>query len=393
MFFQNQGKIRKIINNAVNSTNFQELTDNVMEYLKSDVLTEADELLLNLVFSDKTTQQDLDSFLEKWDIEAAGGKKSLMLAYFMKMHPELSFSSYVKPRLEGLLQFYRFKNMKLVSHYLKIGRELNENGIKFLIFKGGCIKHLRPDLPRVMGDIDILVQEKDFPKVGKIVEQLGYCVNNDIHSIDVHKPDSKEGVMDIHKYIILESDKEKAFIPDLFKRAKVQNVFGIDALVPCNEDLVFISLINMIRNLTNKTSSAGVPYTLFDCKFLTDSKEDFDWNIVLDNVHKTKTQMHIYCATQFINKIVKGLLPDKVLYDKSCVNSFVNYFIPIVYQRFYLLEMQSECRKMKIKDLFSSKEFFVKYWKLKPKYFISKMKIIKNNPVFAKIILKVFGMM
>lgn len=393
MFFQNEKKIKKIIRLAVNSTNFEELTDIVCEYLKPSIVTESDELLLNLVFSPNTTQKDLDEFLRKWDIEVTGGQKSLMLSYFMKMHPELIFPSYVKPRLEGLLKYYRFQNMKLISHYLKIGRELNKNGIEFLIFKGGCIKHLRPDLPRVMGDIDILVHEKDFPRVGKIVEQLGYTINKDIHSIDIHKPDSKEGIMDIHKYIILESDKEKAFIPDLFKRATVQNVFGIDALVPCREDLVFISLINMLRNLTHKTSSSGVPYTLFDCKFLIDSKKDFDWDIVLQNVHKTKTQMHIYCATQFINKIVKGLLPDKVLYDKSCIRSFVDYFLPLIYQRFYLLEMQTQCRKMKIKDLFTSKEFFIKYWKLKPKYFISKMKIVKNNPVFAKMILRVFGMM
>ncbi len=392
MAFLQDKKTKNILKKTVDSANFQELTDMVLDYLKRDIVTESDELLLNLVFSKKTTQKQLDDFLQKWDIEVTGGKKSLMLAYFMKMHPNLEFPEYVKPRLNGLLKFYRFQNMNLISHYLKICRELNNQGIEFLIFKGGCMKHLRPDLPRVMGDIDILIHEKDFDKAGRIVEQLGYSVNKDVHSIDVHKPDSKAGIMDIHKYIIFQSDGEKAFIPDLFKRAKVQNVFGINALVPCFEDMVFISLINMVRNLANKTSSAGIPYTLFDCKFLIDSKKDFNWNIVLNNVHKTKTQMHIYCATQFINRIVDGLLPDKILYDKSCEDTFIYYFLPFVYQRFYLLELQTVCRQMKIKDLFSSKEFFKKYMDLKPRYFLSKMKIVKNNPVFAKMMLKLSGL-
>jgi hypothetical protein len=389
---EDNSTVLQILKNTKNAASVEELTSIILDGLKSEVISKSEETLLNLIFSETTSQENLDNFLKQWDIEVVGGHKALLLSYFMKMHPELKFSDYVAPRLKGLLQFFRFKNMKLISHYTKICNELKKSDIEFLIFKGGCIKHLRPEYPRIMGDIDILVHEKDYIKAGKIVEQLGYDTAWDIHSIDIHPKDSEEGIMDIHKYIIMQSDKEKAFIPDLFKRATKQNVFGIPALVPCNEDLLFITLVNLVRNLRNKTSYSGIPYTLFDCKFLIDSKPDFDWNIVIQNSKKTKTENHVYFAIQFINGIVPNLLPEKIKYDTFFEKEFEKYCILLTYQRFYLWEMKQKSHQMKIKDIFSSFEFFREYLKLKPKYFILKLGIIRKNPVFAKIILRRAGL-
>lgn len=385
--------VLQILREEKGSIDFEKLTKIILDGFKYEVITKSDELLLNLIFSDKTTQEDLDRFLEKWDIEVVGGHKALLLAYFMKIHPELKFSDYTEPRLKGLLQFYRFQNMKLISHYTKICNKLKNQNVEFLIFKGGCMKHLRPEYPRIMGDIDILVHEKDYTTAGKIAEQMGYDTCWDIHSIDIHPKGSEEGIMDIHKYIILQSKKEKTFIPDLFARAIKQKVFGTDALVPSNEDLVFITLVNMVRNLQNKTSYGGIPYTLFDCKFLIESKPDFNWNIVIENAKKTGTENNIYFAIRFINGIVPNLLPDKIKRDNLFEREFRKYCTLLAYQRFYLWEMKQKSHQMKIKNLFSSKEFFVEYLKLKPKYFILKMGLIRKNPVLAKMVLKTAGLL
>ncbi len=50
--------------------------------------------------------------------------------------------------------------MKTIAHYTKIGKALNKNGIEPLILKGGAMKYLRQELPRVMNDIDIVIPEK-----------------------------------------------------------------------------------------------------------------------------------------------------------------------------------------------------------------------------------------
>ena len=117
---------RQKISEILNLKKLKPLSEIVLDDLKYDILTKSDELLLNLIFSPCTTQKDLDDFLEKWDIEVQGGHKALMLSYFMKTHPDLTFSDYVKPRLDGLLKFYRFQNLKLIPHYQKICRELEK---------------------------------------------------------------------------------------------------------------------------------------------------------------------------------------------------------------------------------------------------------------------------
>ena len=143
----------------------------------------------------------------------------------------------------------------------------------------------------------------------------------------------------------------------------------------------------MMRNLKDRTSYTGILYNLFDCKFLIDSKPDFDWNIIIQNAKKTETVSHVYFAIQFLNSIVPNLLPEKININSSFENEFKKYCILLVYQRFFLGRMKEKGHEMKIKDLFSSFEFFKEYLKLKPKYFILKLGIIRKNPFIAEKIL------
>lgn len=364
------------------------IADLLIEGFKSELMSDKDKNLINMIFSSNPTQEKLDTFLEKWDIEAVGSAKALMLAYFMKMHPELNFSEYVGPRLNGLLRFYKFQNMKLISHYTKICNELKKENIIPLIFKGGAMKHLRPEFPRVMGDIDVLVKENEYQKAGNIAEKMGYDCAWDIHSVDLHPKDSEDGIMDIHKYIYMNTGFETNVNDDLFKRARKEKVFGMDTLVPSNEDLLFISLVNMTRNLTNKTSWHGVLFTLFDVKYLLESKPDFNWNIVIENARKTKTEMQVCFSTKFINNIVPNLLPENIQKEALFNEEINDYCILLMYQRFFLWNMKQKSHALKFKDIFKNFDNFIEYLRLKPKYFFLKLFIFRKNPKLAKLILK-----
>ena len=391
MLIDDNYDLLRLIRESEDSFNVDTLSNMVIDKFKEEILTKNDERLLKLVFSKNTTQQQLDDFLTQWDIEVVGAHKALMLSYFMKLHPDLNYPEYIQPRLKGLLDYYRFQNIKLISHFTKICNELKKANIEILIFKGGCMKHLRPAFSRIMGYIDILIPEKDYQKAGKIIQKMGYDTHFDIHSIDIHPKNSQEGIMDIHKYIIMESENEKVIIKDIFKRAAKQKVFGIDILVPCNEDLFFISLVNMVRNLRNKTSYAGILYTLFDCTFLIESKPDFNWDIIIQNTNRTKAQKQICFAIQFINRIVPNLLPEKIKYDNFFSKRFNDYCILLAYQRFFLWEMKQKSHEMKILDIFKNKNNFEEYIKFKPKYFILKSKFFRKNPQFARLAMKHIG--
>ena len=349
------------------------------------LLTEKDKKLLGFIFKETVSQEELDKFFENWDIEVEGGNKNLMLAYFMKMHPELKFSDYTGPRLKGLLNYYKFKNIKLLSQFSKICNKLEKEGISSLIIKGGAMKFLRPEYPRVMGDIDILVHEEDFEKAGKIVEEMGYDCDYKLHSVDLHPKGSEEGILDIHRFINVNTGCSAALInKNLFKRATHTKVFGVPAYVPCNEDLLFVSLMNMSRNIVEKTSVGGLFFVLFDIKFLLGSKPDFNWDIVIENAKKTKTEVQISFMAKFINKILPDFLPEqmkKLIFDKQ----LNDWCILLAYNRLFLWGMKQRNHQLRLSTMFSSWGNFVEYIKLKPKYWL--LKPFKSSPTLAKFIM------
>lgn len=122
----------------------------IVDFFYDELVSKEDQRLIDFAFAKDIDQLRLDEFLKEWDIERFGESKSMMLSYVMKANPDLKFSQYEKPRLEGLLKYHRFNNLRLISHYVKIVRALNQKNIESMIFKGGAMKHIRPELSRAI---------------------------------------------------------------------------------------------------------------------------------------------------------------------------------------------------------------------------------------------------
>lgn len=363
------------------------ITDALIENFYNEILKDDEKMILKLAFSEHPVQEDLDKLLKIWDIEVKGSAKSLMLAYIMKMYPEMKFTTYEEPRLKGLLNFFKFNNLGKIAHYKKIVKVLNNAGIVPMILKGGAMKFLRPELPRIMGDIDILVPEKDFIKSADLACTIGYTYSKvDVHAIDLHKPDSEEGILDIHKFIYMETGHEKKLLKNLYKRAEEKDVFGVKSLVPSNEDMLFISLVNLARNLRNKTSQAGLIFTIFDCKFLQNSKPDFDWNIVIENAKLTHTEVQLNFALKFIKQIAENILPENISNGKLFEKETQEYSNMVMYNRFYLEDLRTKCRALKFGQLFKEPKLIGEYIKIKTKYFA--LKLIRKHPVLIEKLIK-----
>lgn len=365
--------------------NNNSITDALIENFYNEILSCEEKELLKLTFSKNPKQEELDILLSKWDIEVKEASKSLMLSYILKRHPNLKFTSYEEPRLKGLLNFYRFRNLKTIAHYTKIGKALNKNNMEPMILKGGAMKYLRPDLPRIMNDIDILIPEKDFMRAAEIICPLGYEYEKiDIHSIDFHETGSEEGAVDLHKFVYMGTGFEKNFLEGLYKRANFETVFGVKSLIPSAEDMLFILLINLSRNLRDKTSQAGILYTLFDCKFFLETNPDFNWNIVKENARKTKTEVQMNFAIKFIDKISSDILPDEIKQNMPFEKETNEYSQIVMYKRFYLEEIRTKCRAMKLKEVIKNPAKWGEYIFLKPKYII--LKSFRNHPKLINLV-------
>ena len=285
-----------------------------------NILSENQKKMISFSFKQNLLQSDLDSFLQEWDIGAAPMEEILLLAYLMKTHQNLEFNQYTGPRLTGVLNYYRFKNLKLISHYMKIGQKLNQKKIIPMIIKGGAMKFLRPDLYRIMGDIDIFISpEINFSKITSLITKMGYTYIEAIHSIDLHLPESLEGICDIHRFIETGTNTMGYFWTEALNRAKLEKIFDVKTYLPCAEDLVFILLLNLGKNIEEKTSSSSIVFSFFDIDYLIHSKSNFNWNIILENTVKTCAFRRIYLSIKFINHLLPNFLPEENLSSKSLI--------------------------------------------------------------------------
>ena len=251
------------------------------------------------------------------------------------------------------------------------------------------MKYLRPELSRAMSDIDILVHMgEEYKKSKQIAVDMGYDYEDNGHSIDLHEKGSMAGLLDIHQWVEMNSDYDKQFMNTIFDRAQKQKVFNVESYIPCAEDLVFLGLVNMVKNIREKTSLKGILYTLFDFEFLTQSKSDFNWEIVKDNIKRTDTYPQMYTAILFANQIVPGLLPEVLVEGKEFEKKIQNYCNRDIYYSIYIHDLKWKCKTLRlIKSLKDWKSF--KYWyKTRIPYFF--LKRIGKSQVLTNLFLKYF---
>jgi hypothetical protein len=365
----------------------------LIEHYLRPVVNPNDRLLLDLVFKQNPAQNELDAFFTRWDIEKEGAHKSMMLSYFMKAHPELTFSEYVKPRLQGLLEYYRFYNVQRLAHFPELGKALNRAGIPVLVFKGLAMKLLRPELPRVMEDIDFMVPKEKYAEAVHIAKSVGFeykfehTINHNLERDTVHSADmihrDKKCLIDIHRCPNLKYGSNIS--TQLFARAKKINAYGVDGFIPCHEDLVFITLTNLLTNLSEKTSIKGVLYGLFDYTYLVNNKADFNWDIVIDNARKTKTTLDIRLALEIIERLVPGIMPEGLKKTKRFALKLFSVCTRLIYNEYYYVPL------LKKRSVFSVKKVtkaFIKGWFYKAIQY--PMKIISCIYPLRKLFLFVF---
>jgi hypothetical protein len=340
--------------------------------------------LIRMIFSDNLTQASLDDFLQSWDIERYGAQGALLLSYIQKKFSQLDFHEYTGPRLAGLFNYYRFRNLELIAQYKKIVGKLNENNIIPVIMKGGALKFLRQELPRIMGDIDILVPDAaQFEQARQIILNMGYEQFCDaVHSIDFHKSgDSNDGILDMHRLIDEFMDNSELINERISSRAKLQKVFQTQSYVPCPEDLVFISLFHTAKNIVEGTCLKNIMYTVFDMAYLTEFS-DFDWQIILQNARDGKICKNIYIAVTFINSLIPNLLPEFLSEQLSSDADEQHKLDKDYFYARFVHDVKYARKNTKFTSVLNNYEKFKRYIGSKLQYILTKR--IHKSPILLK---------
>lgn len=323
--------------------------DEIILMQGNEVMSDLDRKLLEMALSKEISQVELDDFLKDWDIESAPIKSVMLLAYLMKTRPDLKFHE-ITPRLDGVLSFCKFQNVKREAHFSKVGKALNKERIPFAILKGGAMKVYRPDFPRWMNDIDIIVPEADYQRVVELVMGMGYDkpMKTD-HSVDLHLPGSDEGLLDIHERMEMFTGQEEAYNEGLFTRSEEVPMFSVRGLLPSPEDMIFIALVNLYKNLAKNQTPESIITTFFDMKYLISLKPDFDWEIVKDSARKTGTEFQVLFASRLIDAVVPGLIPDSFVDSiKLSDKEFKRQFIDFLFRRDVLSNARDKVKETKV---------------------------------------------
>lgn len=336
-----------------------------------------DQCLLDFRFAAAPTQAMLDACLERCDIEAMGAHKSLLLAYARREHPELVFSAYAGPRIDGLIRFFHFANTKTLAHFSRIGRALTAAGIPILLFKGAAMRMLRPELPRPMGDADILIPAERMGEATRIGEELGYlhCREESKHAVDFHT--ESESAVDVH-HSIFDPDRDyAAFHAGLFARATPVRAFGVDVSLPCREDLCFLVMANLTRNLREHTSLHSIFFSLEDCAWLQ-REAPLDWDIVRADAVASGHEVETCLAAAFMNAAVPGLFPQpEALFPKlGGIEDFCNQ---VIFDEDYFLPRQKACQAIRVVELKNAPRRWGTYL---VKYLV--MERLRGNPAFVR---------
>lgn len=341
------------------------------KYVRGD-----DQEFLSFIFAKNPTQESLDHCLSVCDIEALGAGKCILLSYLIHNNPKLKLSKYAGPRINGLITYYRFANMKTLSHFSRIGKAYNAAGISMLLFKGGGMKVLRPELPRPMGDVDILIPANRIEEATRIGEGLGYLhyKEESKHAVDFHT--ETESAVDVHHSIFDPGKDLKQFHDGLFARATPRRAFGVDFLLPCHEDLCFLVMANLTKNLREHTSLGNLYYALCDCRYLQ-KKSFFDWGLVWRDAVVCRQELEIRFAAEFMNAIVADTIPDldRHFPASSAMEAFCNQ---VIFDEDHYLPRQKQCQAIRVVELKNNP------WKFGS--FIAKfllMKKLRHNPAFV----------
>ena len=345
--------------------------DTALDFLERDLLSPGDRKVLSLALSE-ATQGELDQALADWDIEAAPLQSVLLLAYLLKMRPDLCFPPSMEPRLKGVLSYCRFQNLKLKAHFTKIARGLNEAGIPFLVLKGGAMKVYRPDFPRWMSDVDMLVHEGSFEQAESVVEGLGYVPFRDKHSTDFHLAGEKDGIADLHRFVYMATGHESLVTEDFFARASRCTVFSAEGLLPAAEDMVFIALVNLCHNLSERTSPGSVISSFFDLAYLVSSKADFDWDIVRADALKSRSQVTVGLMTRLMSRFVPGVLPPHFLEEDIDTAEAEEKCFHLLYRRAVLAPLRLEIGEFHLPTAFRTCRPLSRYVARRARYFVLK---------------------
>ena len=143
-------------------------------------ISEKQEYLLKLYTSkENVTKDEIYHLLYDfdYDIEKETLNFNFLLAHLFQNNPHIEIPKDIEPRLKGVIRWFQYRNISLLSCLKQLIGELNKKNIPVLLIKGAAMRILEPNKSRMMADVDCAVGIDDLNETIKISRKLGFKLN------------------------------------------------------------------------------------------------------------------------------------------------------------------------------------------------------------------------
>lgn len=261
---------------------------------------------------------DWDKLLEHGLLHGTSG---LMYRHLRSVSEEVEIPGQVMEKLRSYYLMFTASGMIIEAQFKSVASRFAEAGIDAIVLKGlALVETLYRDYGlRPMSDADVLVREKDWPAIGRIMEELGFTADKPRES---KRNSPKLTKYDVRAHLSYQSRNNVPieFQFDLFTLGlgmiDIDGVWrrSVKARV-AGEDLRLLGREDELLQLAVHANRHGCSRL----KWLVDIAEKFhqgehiDWDLFLDIAGKEKIRTSVYSTIRHIENLFgETLLPAKV---------------------------------------------------------------------------------
>ena len=281
-----------------------------------ELFSDRDIRMIRMALSKAIKAEESDSVFDGWDVSTASFKSQTIALNLIMNHPEVKVPKEILPVLNNVGIICRKRYLEILPHFLKVIKLLDNKEIPYILIKGGAMRAYRPERPRWTADIDIIVPEDRYEEALDEAGKAGYVLHKSPHSAGLHEPSSSQDFVDIHHYVSMDTGKERNLNEPLRSRSISLPLLSSSVMVPCPEDMVFISLVNFWKNITHifrDNSNSSIANLCFDLKYLGDRSGGLDWDVISSNARMTGSVEAVYLASNLLGEVIPGFFPDGYL--------------------------------------------------------------------------------
>jgi hypothetical protein len=283
------------------------------------------------------------------------------------------------------------KNIILYEHLKIIINEFNNKNIPVIALKGiYYAEHLYNEIAiRQIGDIDLLIKEKDIEKVITTLLSLGYTatkfltLSESFNKEIKHRhlsPFVKNGVsVEIHTKIA-DSDTVNLSVEELWERAINVTINSTKCLALSVNDNIMHLCLHIFEHINGCSTIIILLHSFTDLyEFINKNKENIRWDNLIANCKKYNCLKEIINILYLSDKYFKSQLPENILSENKNLieNKFEEYFlmhltndkkIAVIFNSQFTENLISNNLKIKNKYLFLFKTVFPSINFMKERY-------------------------